>query len=575
MKKLIFLHLLALLLIVSCKTNDDIDDGLSLEKINGYVQKGPFLSGTSVTVYELSESLVATGKNFPSQISDNQGIFEINNVDLVSEYVLLKADGFYFNEVTNGSSAAQLTLYALSDLTDKTSLNINILSTLERNRVEYLVSVGKTFVEAKEQAQAEILSIFEFNKPDILESEQLDIAETGDDNAILLAISVILQGHLSVAELSELIANISNDMKEDGVLTNQISGEKLIFNAHKLNPVQIRKNLEDRYKALSMNVTIPDFEKYIEQFIENSDFQFNALPELRTNEEVKDIKANSATISGDVFKEGISPVIVKGVCWSTSQNPDIEDAKMDVGPGCDTFTCNITGLAENTTYYARAFATNSAGTAYGNEVSFKTKESILGTVTDIEGNIYHIIQIGNQVWMVENLRTTRYRNGDPIPNVTDKTAWQSLATGGYCWYNNDNKNKPVYGALYNWFTINDSRKLAPEGWHVPSYQEWNVLWDYLGGWKVAGGKLKETGTLHWTSPNDGATNEFGFCALPGGFRTDYGEFYDIGNYGYWYCTDETNETNAWSVRAEYIIAVFTGWGGCDKNSAYSVRCIKD
>ncbi|HCE57342.1 MAG TPA: hypothetical protein DER09_05935 [Prolixibacteraceae bacterium] len=407
------------------------------------------------------------------------------------------------------------------------------------------------------------------------ESEQLDIAESGDDNAILLAISVILQGHLTVAELSELIANISNDMKEDGTLTDPILGEQLIFNAHKLNPVQIRKNLEDRYKALSMNVTIPDFEKYIEQFIENSDFQFNALPELTTNEEVKDIRANSATISGDVFKEGISTVIAKGICWSISQNPDIEDAKMDVGPGCDTFTCNITGLSENTTYYARAFATNSAGTAYGNEISFKTKESVIGTVTDIDGNVYHAIQIGNQIWMVENLRTTRYRNGDPIPDITDKTAWQSLTTGGYCWYNNDSKNKPVYGALYNWFTVNDSRKLAPEGWHVPSLQEWTALWDYLGGWEVAGGKLKETGTLHWINPNVGATNEVGFCALPGGFRTELGYFFDIGNYGYWYCTDETTETNAWSVRAEYVIAGFTGWGGCIKQSGYSVRCIKD
>lgn len=338
MKKIILLQLLTLLLIAACKTDDDIKDGLSIEKLNGYVQKGPFLSGTSVTFYELSEDLVPTGKNFPSQILDNKGTFEINNVDLVSEYVLLKADGFYFNEVTNGSSAAQLTLYALSDLTDKTGLNVNVLSTLEKARVEYLVSGGKTFVEAKAQAQAEILGIFEVSKPDMLESEQLDIAVTGDDNAILLAISVILQGQLSVAELSELIANISNDIKEDGMLTDPISGEKLIFNAHKLEPAQIRKNLENRYKALSMNVTIPDFEKYIEQFIENSDFQFNALPELTTNEEVKDIRANSATISGDVFKEGISTVIAKGICWSTSQNPDIEDAKMDVGPGCDTFT---------------------------------------------------------------------------------------------------------------------------------------------------------------------------------------------------------------------------------------------
>lgn len=575
MKKTLILYLIIFLTIYSCQKDDGSEKGISLEKINGYVQKGPFLSGTSVTVYELSESQVATGKNFPSQISDNKGTFEINNVDLVSEYVLVKAEGFYFNEVANETSAAQLTLYALSDLTDKKSLNVNVLSTLEKGRVEYLVSGGKTFVEAKEQAQAEILSIFEVSKPDIFESEQLDITEPGDDNAILLAISVVLQGHLSVAELSELIANISNDMKEDGELTDPISGEKLIFNAHKLEPAQIRKNLENRYKALNMNVTIPDFEKYIRQFIENSDFQFNALPELTTNEEVKDIKANSATISGDVFKEGISPVITKGICWSTSQNPDIESARIEVGPGCDTFTCNITGLSENTTYYARAFATNSTGTAYGNEVSFKTKESGTGTVTDIDGNIYHTVQIGDQIWMVENLRTTRYRNGDPIPNITDKTAWQSLTTGGYCWYNNDSKNKPVYGALYNWFAVNDSRKLVPEGWHVPSHQEWTVLWNFLGGQNLAGGKLKETGSLHWTNPNNGATNESGFCALPGGVRSNLGDFYQLGSFGYWWCTDETNNTDAWSVSAGHVLVQMEDYGGCNKNEARSVRCIKD
>lgn len=575
MKKLIFLHLLALLLVASCKTDDVIKDGLSLEKLNGYIQKGPFLSGTSITVYELSESLVATGKNFPSQISDNKGAFEVKNVDLVSEYVLLKADGFYFNEVANESSAAQLTLYALSDLTDKTSLNINVLSTLEKSRVEYLVSNGETFVEAKEQAQAEILEIFEISKPDMSESEQLDITATGDDNAILLAISVILQGYLPVVELSELIANISNDLKEDGVLTDPISGEKLIFNAHKLEPARIRKNLEDRYKALNMNVTIPDFEKYIKQFIEKSDFQFNALPELTTNEEVKDIKANSATISGEVFKEGISSVIAKGVCWSTSQNPDIEDAKIDVGPGCDTFTCSITGLAENTTYYVRTFATNSAGTAYGNEISFKTKESGTGTVTDIDGNIYHTVQIGNQVWMVENLRTTRYRNGDPLPNITDKTAWQSLTTGGYCWYNNDSKNKPVYGALYNWFTVNDSRNLAPEGWHVPSSEEWDILIDLLGGEMKAGGKLKETGTLHWKTPNLGATNEAGFCALPAGCENG-NDFYGLSYDAYFWSTDDNDEgDNAWGVHLYFAHGNAEKGPYGYKKSACSVRCIKD
>lgn len=576
MKKLILLQLMILLFIVlACnKDNDDFKE-ISLEKVSGYAQKGPYLNGTSVTIYELTDDLVPTGKNFPSQISDNAGTFEVKNINLISQYVLLKADGFYFNEVTNESSTAQLTLYALSDLTNKTDLNVNVLSTLEKGRTEYLISNGKSFTEAKKQAQAEILNIFEINKKDMTKSEELDISKPGDDNAILLAVSSVFQGYLSVAELSELIANIGIDIREDGILNDQALGEKLIFNANKLYPDQIRKNLEDRYKFFNMVVTIPDFEKYIDQFIENTGFKFNALPELTTNTEVKDIKANSAICGGNVTKEGISSVIAKGICWSTDQNPDIEDYKINVGSGCDTFTCNITGLMANTTYYIRAYATNSTGTAYGNEVSFKTKESGIGVVTDIDGNEYHTVIIGNQVWMVENLKTTKYRNGDPITNLTDKTAWQRTFTGAYCWYNNDIKNKVTYGALYNWYAVDDGRNIAPYGWHVPSADDWNELIDFLGGEMEAGGKLKETGTLHWATPNKDATNEVGFCALPAGSESGI-DFYSLGYDAYFWSTDNGEYgDNAWGLNLYFAHGNAQKGPYGNKNSAQSVRCIKD
>ena len=233
MKKFLLLNLV-ILIVIACEKNDVVQNNLSFEKISGYVQKGPYLNGTSVSIYELKDNLEPTGINFPSQILDNKGTFEISNVDLISQYVLLKADGYYFNEIKNESSTGQLTLFALSDITNKTSLNVNVLSTLEKSRVEYLVSNGKSFVEAKEQAQTEILDIFEMNNPNLTASEELDISKPGDDNAILLAISAILQADMQVAELSELIANISGDIREDGVLDDQTLGETLIFNAHKL-----------------------------------------------------------------------------------------------------------------------------------------------------------------------------------------------------------------------------------------------------------------------------------------------------------------------------------------------------
>lgn len=276
MKKNQLFQLLILIFIAfSCGEDNETPNGLSLEKVSGFVQKGPYLNGTSVTIYELSEDLLATGKNFPSQILDNKGTFEIKNIDLSSKYVLLKADGFYFNEVDNASSTAQLTLLALSDLTNKTSLNLNVLSTLEKDRVEYLITNGKSFAEAKEQAQSEILDIFEISKANMTESEELDISKPGDDNAILLAVSVILQGYLSVADLSELLANISIDIREDGVLNSQTLGTMLINNARALKLEQIRNNIEARYETFGIEVTVSDFEKYVNQFIDNTGFVFS------------------------------------------------------------------------------------------------------------------------------------------------------------------------------------------------------------------------------------------------------------------------------------------------------------
>lgn len=268
-----FLQIVLLsILLISC--NEEKNTGFSFEKISGYAQKGPFLNGTSVTISELTPALLSTGKNYPAQILDNSGTFEIKNVELASQYVELKADGFYFNEVANSNSKTQLTLYALSDLTNKSSLNVNLLTTLEKGRVEYLLSNGSNFSSAKKQAQSEILKIFEMEKSAMTESESLDISKAGDDHAILLAISVILQGYLSVADLSELLANINADIRTDGILNSQTLGSALINNARGIKSDQIRKNLETRYETLGLAVKVPDFEKYITQFISKTKFVF-------------------------------------------------------------------------------------------------------------------------------------------------------------------------------------------------------------------------------------------------------------------------------------------------------------
>lgn len=195
------------------------------------------------------------------------------------------------------------------------------------------------------------------------------------------------------------------------------------------------------------------------------------------------------------------------------------------------------------------------------------------TVIDIDGNIYNSVTIGTQVWMKENLKVTKYNDGTDIPLVTDNAVWSSLATPGYCWYNNDIvTNKSIYGALYNWYAVNTG-KLCPAGWHIPSATEWNTLITELGGESVAGGKLKETGTTHWNSPNNGATNEVGFMALPGGYRSNNGIPYDLGNYSTWWTSTEFNAKGASKTIINYLTSVLSD--SYDKRFGYSIRCVKD
>lgn len=182
--------------------------------------------------------------------------------------------------------------------------------------------------------------------------------------------------------------------------------------------------------------------------------------------------------------------------------------------------------------------------------------------------------IGPQVWMFKNLDVTTYRNGDPIPHVTDRTQWSKLTTGAWCYHNNDSATGAIYGKIYNWYAVNDSRGLTPVGWHVPTNTEWTTLAAYLGGESVAGGKLKETGTAHWISPNTGATNSSSFTALPGGYRHYNGTFSDIGSSGYWWSSSEYEATSAWNIGLYTDIAdVYRHKFG--KHIGLSVRCVGD
>jgi uncharacterized protein (TIGR02145 family) len=199
------------------------------------------------------------------------------------------------------------------------------------------------------------------------------------------------------------------------------------------------------------------------------------------------------------------------------------------------------------------------------------------TVKDIDGNAYKTVLIGTQVWMAENLKTTKYNDGTAIPLVTEDKVWEALTTPAYCWYNNDGKAyKNKYGALYNWYVVNTNR-LCPKGWHVPTDMQWRMLTTYLGGDNVAGSVLKETGSSHWLNLSTGATDKTRFTALPGGYRFNRfkdGAFADIGYLGLWWSSTEYRNRWAW-YRDMGDNTSEVGRRNGDETFGLSVRCLKD
>jgi len=249
------------------------------------------------------------------------------------------------------------------------------------------------------------------------------------------------------------------------------------------------------------------------------------------------------------------------------------------------------------TYYwrVRAKDNNDNWGHWSNVWSFTIENQETNTVTDIDGNVYTTVKIGNQIWMAENLRVTHYRNGDPITHAKSNYDWYNMGEnsqgingeGAYCSFNNDAIKATIYGYLYNWYSVNDNRSIAPEGWHIPTDEEWKELELFLGmshtevdaftRWRGTneGGKLKECGLEHWKAPNSGATNETGFTALPGGYRNESGDFIDMFERSYfWTATVNTGGRKAWYRDLHYGSAqIYRSY--YFKRLGFSVRCIKD
>jgi uncharacterized protein (TIGR02145 family) len=326
-----------------------------------------------------------------------------------------------------------------------------------------------------------------------------------------------------------------------------------------------------------------------------------ALPSLAEVEgELISFKMNTANLKGIIISDGGNELKACGVCWSAGENPTISGNHTADSQSDKVFISRLTGLQANTKYFVRAYATTSVGTSYGNIISFTTLSENDGTVKDIDGNIYNVLSIGTQKWLVENLKTTRYNNGDLIEK-TDHMGYDLAILAyyngptKYQWaYNGEEDNVSTYGRLYTWYTAVDSRGICPVGWHVPSDAEWHQLVLFLDPKailnetesEIAGNKLKEAGSIHWLE-NAGSTNESGFTALPNGEVQI--SFLGIGRLAYWWTSSGTDlaiifEDLAMTLSIHKDKYSFSR--GIDKSSiisrslssapwyGYGVRCVK-
>jgi len=288
---------------------------------------------------------------------------------------------------------------------------------------------------------------------------------------------------------------------------------------------------------------------------------------------VTNISPTSATSGGNVTSDGGADIIARGVCCSTNQTPTIDDNNTNEGIGSGGFTSNIKDLKQNTTYYLRAYASNGLRTGYGDAVSFKTTIEP-GAILDIEGNGYHMVTIGTQVWMTENLKTSKYCNGDLILTTTPPTMnITSFSSPKFQWaYKGEESLVNAFGRLYTWYTITDNRNVCPTGWHVPTSAEWTILITYLGGNSEAGDKLIKAGTPMIIY----GTNSSGFTAILSGGRQVTGNFGGLNSVALWWSSTRYDNSSAWNLQlSSNYNHVYINTGTTLKQYGFSVRCVKD
>lgn len=596
---------------VECDDESDVDCSVSLDdvKISGTSQKGPFINGTSVIAYELTSNLKQTGNSYSGFIRSNDGLFNISSVRLASQYVYLLADGFYRNEVTGKNNTYRISLRALANLMRKEKANINLITHLEYDRVNYLVNnkkdpkTGKKYkvMVAKRLAESEIFNAFHIddskfegrnleNLESFIYAEDMNILEEGEGNGALLAISTLLQGNRSESELVALLSDFSFDLLDDGQW-NTPNAEKTRGTIAKwAADVELGRNGRPSYDKIRENVKgwnlgdVPAFEKYMQNFW----WSEYGLGSCGSEENPVGTVKNSSNCNG-LAKEDCATEYLD-VSYSSVRFTCVDSSESGVGK----VWREATEYEEDTFgwHCAEGFIVDEDELIIGtnrvvgqiNPYNFyecnQDNEIILvrGRMQDLrDGQYYKMAYLWNQWWLTENLNY-EYNDG---------------TAQSFC-YDDKTENCETYGHLYTWSAAVDSaakfsttgrgcgylkicyfntkvRGVCPEGWHLPSVQEWERFIRNVG--TQSGIKLRSTSG--WRDGENG-TDEYGFTVLPAGMRGHYAEFdfWQKGT-GFWASTGNTGEDAAlaWVDYAETVVSTLQN--NYDKRDSYSVRCVKD
>lgn len=526
--------------------------------ISGVSQKGPFVNGSSVTVQELDgETLAQTGFSYEGKIKNDKGVFSVKVAKLASQFVLLKANGFYRNEVSGDKSKSQITLYALTDVSDRDEVNVNLLTHLEHERSLYLVSENSmTIKDAKKQAEGEILASFGI-EGEFANTEDLNIFGTDDGAAALLAVSVLLQGDLSEADFSERLAYYASDIESDGKWDDSETATAIADWASSKSLKGELANIRNNIAEWKLSDDVPAFEKYVDNFWWQN-YGLGICDDSREGEVLATTNKHSVNYESQVR------YICRSNSWQKATDFEKDTYNWDVGKNGEIRIGEITGkeyryyeMYDKWMVFVEEWDWSVAKESYLNpEVKYDS------LVDERDGRVYKTVKIGNQIWMAENL------------NYADSNKTPILKENSWC-YENEVKNCEVAGRYYDVSVITD---ICPQGWHIPSQTEWVALIETIGGTNVAGKILRSKGGWRFDSKSIAGTDDYGFSAVPAGYIFNPGNSDDPWIYekrtALFWSSSQNDDLEAICLSLKDI-RNDVSFLGQEYPTAASVRCIKN